>query len=132
VTKRRALPIVLSLLTVGSANAAEKITLACSGTLFLPSANPAHMTVPDQLIVIDLGRSIVTSSIGEYKGRSFGELRILETTENRISFKGVDENGDNVVGGVNRYSGSTGLATWHNDQMVQSYQLTCKPANPLF
>ena len=41
-------------------------------------------------------------------------------------------NGDIVLGSVDRYSGSAVITTRRNEEVVSTYNLTCKRANPLF
>jgi hypothetical protein len=123
----RVVPAALAVCVVltGVSYAADKITLACSGTSWTKGNNIHMQAAPSQSFVMDPDRGIVTSPL-------FGKLSILKSTEDVISFKGVAENGDIIVGRFDRYSGFATVRTWHNKELVLNYDLNCKRANPLF
>jgi hypothetical protein len=109
----------LALLVIGDSYAADKIVLACSGTLSGTTETP----IPSLSLIIDLNLFRVMGSIGSFF--------ISKITENRVDFKAV-RNGDIVLGSVDRYSGSAVITTRSNQEAVSTYNLTCKRANPLF
>jgi ethanolamine utilization microcompartment shell protein EutS len=106
-------------LVIGDSYAADKIALNCSGTL----SGTVETPIPSLSLLIDLNLFRVTGSIGPFF--------ISKITENRVDFKAV-RNGDIVLGTVDRYSGSAVITTRRNEEMVSTYNLTCKSANPLF
>ena len=83
-------------------------------------------TAPNQSLVIDLNRRIVTIW-------SIGELSITKLTENSVSFERMSEDGQTVWrGDVDRFSGLTVLSVWRNKKVVVNYNLTCRRPEPLF
>jgi hypothetical protein len=123
----RVVPAALAVCVVltGVSYAADKITLACSGTSWT-KGNNIQTQAPSQSFVIDPDRGIVTSPL-------FGKLSILKSTGDDISFKGVAENGNIIVGRFDPYSGFATVRTWHNNkELLLNYNLNCKRANPLF
>jgi hypothetical protein len=109
----------LALLVIGDSYAADKIVLTCSGA---PSGT-IETPIPSLSLIIDLNLFRVMGSIGSFF--------ISKITENRVDFKAV-RNGDIVLGSVDRYSGSAVITTRRNEEVVSTYNLTCKRANPLF
>ena len=109
----------LALLVIGDSYAADKIVLTCSGA---PSGT-IETPIPSLSLIIDLNLFWVMGSIGSFF--------ISKITENRVDFKAV-RNGDIVLGSVDRYSGSAVITTRRNEEVVSTYNLTCKRANPLF
>ena len=90
-----ALATALTLLTGVTGYAADKITLNCSGTVWVKGVTREGQA-PNPSFVIDLDDGIVTSSLGEFA--------ITELTPSRISFKA--KHGDTAwYGGVDRFSG---------------------------
>ena len=73
-----ALATALAPLTGVSGYAADKITLTCSGTMWVKGLTEEGQA-PNPSFVIDLDEGIVTSSLGEFA--------ITELTPSRISFK---------------------------------------------
>ena len=112
--------VLAALPGLGSAN--EKITLTCSGTVWVEGL-PKEGRVPNPSFVIDLDEGIVTSSLGEFA--------ITELTPSRISFK-AKHGETGWFGGVDRFSGDAIVTVQRNDEIVTDYKLTCKSANPLF
>jgi hypothetical protein len=111
----------------GLVSAAEKITLACSGTLTSKSTRPpwAEFPVPSQSIVVDLERGLVMSS--------FGHFSITEASENSIKFRAdFDEPGKFTVGGIDRVAGSAIVTGYKNNEPVSSYNLNCRRTAPMF
>jgi hypothetical protein len=83
-------------------------------------------TAPNQSLVIDLNRRIVT--IG-----SIGELSITKLTENSVSFEGKSEDGQMVWrGDVDRFSGLAVVNVWRNKEVLVNYNPTCRRPEPLF
>jgi hypothetical protein len=109
-------------LTGVSGYAADKITLTCSGTMWVKGLTEEGQA-PNPSFVIDLDEGIVTSSLGEFA--------ITELTPSRISFKA--KHGKTAwSGGVDRFSGDAIVTVQRNNEIVTDYKLTCKGANPLF
>jgi hypothetical protein len=108
----------------------SKITLSCSGTL---KDNDGYeireKPIPSLSLVIDQDQRVVRGFRG---GLSIGEFPIVNSTESSISLQTVADNGDSVVGSVDRYSGFATLTAMRNQKINWSYELTCKPAKPLF
>ena len=117
-----ALATALAPLTGVSDYAADKITLTCSGTMWVKGLTEEGQA-PNPSFVIDLDEGIVTSSLGEFA--------ITELTPSRISFKA--KHGKTAwSGGVDRFSGDAIVTVQRNNEIVTDYKLTCKGANPLF
>ena len=111
----------------GSAWAADKITLSCSGTLASKESNFEGMPVGDQSLVIDLDQGSVTGSLGDFTIFKVSETSIAFTAEPR------DPKVQSIIGGVDRVSGFASLAARLDDtHLLYVYQLNCKLANPLF
>jgi hypothetical protein len=105
-------------LTGVSGYAADKITLTCSGTMWVKGLTNERQA-PNPSFVIDLDEGIVTSSLGEFA--------ITELTPGRISFKA--KHGQTAwYGGVDRFSGGAIVTVQHNNEIVTDYKLTCKPS----
>ena len=110
-------------LFAGIACAGDQIALTCSGTMVAAGTKD---TAPNQSLVIDLNRRIVT--IG-----SIGELSITKLTENSVSFEGMSEDGQMVWrGDVDRFSGLAVVSVWRNKEVLVNYNLTCRRPEPLF
>jgi hypothetical protein len=83
-------------------------------------------TAPNQSLVIDLDRGIVT--IG-----SVGKLSITKRSENSVSFEGKTEDGKTVWrGDIDRFSGLAVVSVWRNQEVLVNYNLTCRRPEPLF
>jgi hypothetical protein len=117
---------ILSL--VGLACAADKIALTCSGTLRSKSTQPpmAELRVSSETIIIDLDQGLVTTS-------TLGSFSVTKATDSKIDFEGATQDGETrTYGGVDRYSGVTILTSYRGKEILMTYNLTCKRANPLF
>ncbi len=82
------------------------------------------LPTPNQSLVIDFAHGTVSGM--------FGAISISKTTENKISLEGIAKNGGAVSGSIDRYSGFTVISTSQGNEIVATYNLTCKPATPLF
>ena len=109
------LVLAIALLT-GPAYAADKIVLLCSGTQTLEDRVPRRIT--GQTLTMDLQHKTVTGFLGD--------LAIIGVSQTYISLRGRGED-SNLVGFIRRNSGGAILASPKRD-----YELTCKPAKPLF
>ena len=106
--------LALSLTVAVVANAAD----------FWTKGQTALLPVPNQSLVIDSAHGTVTGN--------FGTLSISNTTENEISLKGIAKNGGEVSGSLDHYSGFTVISTSQGNEIIATYNLTCKRATPLF
>ena len=109
------LVLAIALLT-GPAYAADKIVLLCSGTQTLEDRVPRRIT--GQTLTMDLQHKTVTGFLGD--------LAIIGVSQTYISLRGRGDDSD-LVGFIRRNSGGAILASPKRD-----YELTCKPAKPLF
>jgi hypothetical protein len=126
-----ALAVCVALFTAGGSNAADKIVLVCSGSSSIPGAKspmerakaPMKHTMT---LIIDRDEGSVTNSwVG------FQQSSITGITDGTINFEGAKTEFGTWKGAIDRYSGSA----WIDAQMAgltQVYELTCKPAKPLF
>jgi hypothetical protein len=115
--------LIAVMMMTGASYAADKIVLTCSGTTWV-KGQTVQVPLPSQSLVIDPNQGTVTGT--------FGVLSISKSTESKISLEGIAKNGNPVFGSIDRYSGFTVVSTWRNKEMVGTYNLTCKPATPLF
>ena len=91
----RLAPLVLAIaLLTGSANAADKIVLLCSGTQSLEDGVPRRIT--GQTLTMDLASKTVTGFLGH--------LAVIGVSQTCISLRGRGEDND-LVGFLRRYSG---------------------------
>jgi hypothetical protein len=124
-------------LVAGVACAADEIVFTCSGGMSAPDS-PDQRRFHNESIVIDLSRGRVTGTIlGDAErvtGSGFGEVSIVRRTEKHLSFKGVAENGDIIVGIISapgafilghHERGGTIITLLHNDELASTYRLTC-------
>ena len=128
-----ALAVCVALLITGASYAADKIVLVCSGTSSIAGTLVKNPMTDPMTLIIDLDRRIVTNSwVG------FQESAITEVTESEINFQGAKPEFGTWKGAIDRYSGSAWLSLHsvlrdqNNFQLTQVYNLTCKPAQPLF
>src|SRR5262245_15041816 len=115
--------LVLIPLTSINASASDKITLACSGTLWAKEAGGQDMPMPSASFVIDLDAGTVTSSIGAFS--------IDKTTENLIWFIAPQKDGLPWQGSVDRFTGHVSVMQGTNRQVTMLYNLNCKRANAI-
>ena len=113
-----------ALLLSGVSYAADKITLVCSGTTSVGSSTLPMETL--MTLIVDLYRGTVTSSWVGFQVSS-----ITQATESNINFEGAKPEFGTWEGRIDRYSGSAWLSA--KTRGINSiYELTCKPAKPLF
>jgi hypothetical protein len=115
---------VLIALTSINASASDKITLACSGTLWTKDTGGQDIPIPSASFVIDLDGGTVTSSIGAFS--------IDKTTENLIGFIAPQQDGLPWQGSVDRFTGHVSVMQGTNRQVIMVYNLNCKRANAIF
>src|SRR5262245_2514383 len=115
----------LTVLTLGVCCSADKITLACSGTMRVERGDQSSSGTPiGASLAVDLDGGLVTTTIGTTPLT----FTLTELTENVVVFGGESDRGAGL-GRIDRVSGTTSLSEGAPDQV---FELTCKPAKPLF
>ena len=106
----------------GVAFAADKISLSCSGTLASKESSFESMPISNQSLVIDFAQGTVKGSMGNFS--------IIKVSDNSVAFKANDPT---ISGYVDRVTGSASVVAWKDQtHVLYHYQLTCRPAQPLF
>jgi hypothetical protein len=78
-------------------------------------------------LVIDLEGGLVRGDLGQYPIT----YSIISKTGDKIEFERV--NGDITVEGlVDRYSGRAAMTMFKKTEITNHWELSCKPAKPLF
>src|SRR4029079_18590836 len=109
------LVLAIALLT-GVAQAADKIALACVTTNFFRHDDPPR----DMSLIVDLGRQTVTTI--------YGVFSITRLTDTVVWFDDGSHKLSGWSGNIDRISGVGRM--WHGADT--QFDLTCKPATPLF
>jgi hypothetical protein len=126
--KGAALALGLTLLTVSIGHAADKITLACSGTMHVVRGIQSSNGTPiGASVAVDLDEGLVTTTIGT----TALTFTLTELTENVVVFRGESERGAGL-GRIDRVSGIMSLVIKQESALDQVFDFTCKPAKPLF
>jgi hypothetical protein len=120
--------LLLPALLATSACGAEKITLNCSGTQSSP--NSSDQPITSFSLVIDQQEKAVTPlREGVSMGRTFP---IVEQTDSVVRFRLVAEDGQTVVGVIDRVSGLTTVSSSSAGTVLWTYNLKCERAKPIF
>src|SRR5262245_12104829 len=126
--KGAALAFGLTVLTLGVGYAADKITLTCWGTMRVERGDQSSSGTPiGASLAVDLEGGLVTTTIGTTPLT----FTLTELTENVVVFGGESDRGAGL-GRIDRVSGLTSLLIESEREPDQVFELTCKPAKPLF
>jgi hypothetical protein len=110
---------------VGLAFAADKIILSCTqGTFWSKTTNFEAKAIPAQSLVIDFDRKTVTGSFGDFSITSITDTHVLFSDQGEPPHRGQ----------LDRVSGSASISSLSvaARETSFSYELSCKPAKPLF
>jgi len=112
----RLLPLALGALLTVPAYAADKLALSCVATdHFRPNDPAGHMS-----LIVDLGQRTVSTVHGVFP--------ISKVTDNLVWF---DDRSNSIGGWSGNIDSISGVGRiWHGGGT--QYELTCKPAKPLF
>jgi hypothetical protein len=127
-TVNAVLALGLTILPLGVGYAGDKISLACLGTMRVERGDQSSSGTPiGASLAVDLDEGLVTTTIGTTPLT----FTLTELTENVVVFGGESDRSAGL-GRIDRVSGFTILTIKNEGESDRVFELTCKPAKPLF